>query len=306
MAVAGKADDVEHQARRPSSATIEAFGSLDLLVNNTGINPAYGPLIELDLDAARKIFEVNCHRRPVVGAAGRIAPGWVSTAARSSTSPRSPASSPPPASASTARARRCSPTSPRSSRSSSAPTIRVNAVAPAVVKTRFATALYEGREDEVAAAYPLKRLGVPEDVAGVVAFLLSADAAWVTGQTLVIDGGLTLTGRCLTWIVQGKGVVVTGAGHGIGRAIAIRLAAEGARVVVNDLDAAAADAVADEIGEPPGPGRLRLRGRAWPPSSTRPGGRPRPASTSTSPTPASTSARAWTRPPRPTGPARSR
>ena len=74
------------------------------------------------------------------------------------------------------------------------PRVRVNAVAPAVVKTRFATALYEGREEEVVAAYPLKRLGVPEDVAGAVAFLLSDDAAWLTGQTVVLDGGVTLTG----------------------------------------------------------------------------------------------------------------
>lgn len=74
------------------------------------------------------------------------------------------------------------------------PDIRVNAVAPAVVKTKFATALYDGREDEAAAAYPLKRLGVPEDIGGTVAFLLSDDAAWITGQVLVVDGGVTLTG----------------------------------------------------------------------------------------------------------------
>ena len=74
------------------------------------------------------------------------------------------------------------------------PGIRVNAVAPAVVRTRFAGALYEGREEEVAGGYLLRRLGEPEDVAAAVAYLASDDAAWTTGQTLVIDGGLTLGG----------------------------------------------------------------------------------------------------------------
>jgi len=79
-----------------------------------------------------------------------------------------------------------------------APGIRVNAVAPAIVKTSFARALYEGREAEVSKAYPLRRLGVPDDVGGVVAFLLSEDAGWMTGQTIVIDGGATLgTGETL-------------------------------------------------------------------------------------------------------------
>ena len=70
-----------------------------------------------------------------------------------------------------------------------APTLRVNAVAPAVIKTDFARALYEGREVEVSAQYPLGRLGEVDDVAAPVAFLLSDDAAWITGQTVVIDGG---------------------------------------------------------------------------------------------------------------------
>jgi 3-oxoacyl-[acyl-carrier protein] reductase len=75
------------------------------------------------------------------------------------------------------------------------PKVRVNAVAPAVVKTKFAEALYLGREDDVAAAYPAGRLGVPEDIGEAVAFLLSDKASWITGQTLVIDGGVTLVGR---------------------------------------------------------------------------------------------------------------
>ena len=73
------------------------------------------------------------------------------------------------------------------------PGIRVNAVAPAVVKTRFATALYQGREEQVA-AQTRSRADKPADIASVVAFLLSQDAGWMTGQVLVVDGGVTITG----------------------------------------------------------------------------------------------------------------
>ena len=75
-----------------------------------------------------------------------------------------------------------------------APAVRVNAVAPAVVRTRFGAPLFEGKEREVASDYPMRRLGEPEDVAGAVAFLASDEAAWITGQVLVVDGGLTLRG----------------------------------------------------------------------------------------------------------------
>ena len=74
------------------------------------------------------------------------------------------------------------------------PGVRVNGIAPAVVKTKFARALYEGREEEVAAHYPLKRLGRPEDTAKLAAFLLSDDASWITGETVTIDGGVTVSG----------------------------------------------------------------------------------------------------------------
>jgi NAD(P)-dependent dehydrogenase (short-subunit alcohol dehydrogenase family) len=74
------------------------------------------------------------------------------------------------------------------------PGIRVNAVAPGIVKTQFATALVAAGEEQVSAGYPMKRLGTPEDVAALVAFLVSPAAAWITGETVRVDGGLLATG----------------------------------------------------------------------------------------------------------------
>ncbi len=68
--------------------------------------------------------------------------------------------------------------------------VRVNAVAPAVIRTRFSRALYDGHEKSVEGNYPLGRLGTGEDVAAAVAYLASSDASWVTGRVLTIDGGL--------------------------------------------------------------------------------------------------------------------
>ena len=67
--------------------------------------------------------------------------------------------------------------------------IRVNAVAPGTIRTRVWDG-QEGGADRLAPLYPLGRVGEPEDVAGAVAFLASSDAAWITGHTLPVDGGL--------------------------------------------------------------------------------------------------------------------
>jgi len=192
LGVAGKADDIEHQADTVRQA-IENFGSADLLVNNTGINPAYGPMVELDLGAARKVVEVNCIA--ALSWVQQVHQAWMkehggAVVNVSSVSAVRPA--PGIGFYGASKAMLISITELLAVELG--PGIRVNAVAPAVVKTKFATALYEGREQEVAAAYPLKRLGVPEDIGSVVAFLLSEDAAWMTGQTLVVDGGVTLSG----------------------------------------------------------------------------------------------------------------
>lgn len=190
--VAGRADDLDHQADAVAR-TLEAFGSIDHLVNNTGINPAYGPMIDLDLAAARKIVEVNCIA--ALSWTQQVHRAWMKEHGGTVVNISSVAGTKPaPGIGFYGASKAMLIHITEELAVELGPDIRVNAVAPAVVKTRFATALYEGREDEVAAAYPLKRLGVPEDIASVVAFLLSDDASWVTGQLVVIDGGLTLTG----------------------------------------------------------------------------------------------------------------
>ena len=190
LGVAGKADDPVHQDDTIQQA-IATFGGVDFLVNNTGINPAYGPMVEVDLGAARKIVEVNCI----------AALSWVQKAYRAWMKQHGGSI----VNVSSLGATRVAPEIGFYCASKAmlnaitenlavelGPGIRVNGVAPAVVKTKFATALYKGREDEVAAPYPLKRLGEPADIGSVVAFLLSADADWITGQTVVIDGGVSL------------------------------------------------------------------------------------------------------------------
>ncbi|WIM15941.1 SDR family oxidoreductase [Microbacterium sp. zg-B96] len=183
-AVAGHADDPPHRAA--VFAHIAAtHGRLDHLVNNAGINPAYGPVLDIDADAARKILEVN-----VIGALewtrAAVASG-LSTSVVNIASIAGVAASPGIAFYGISKAALINLTMQLADEL--APALRINAVAPAVVKTRFARALYEGREDAASAAYPLRRLGEPDDIAGPVAFLLSHDAAWITGQTLLIDGG---------------------------------------------------------------------------------------------------------------------
>ena len=190
IGVAGKADDPEH-AEAAVAEVLSVFGRLDMLVNNAAVNPVYGPTLEAPPAAVRKIFEVNVfaaldwirrahaawmreHGGSVVNIASigglRATKGiglyGISKAALIALTAQLGAEL--------------------------APAVRVNAVAPAVVRTKFAAALYEGREEQAIAGYPMGRLGVPGDVAGAVAFLLSDAAAWITGQTLVIDGGLGL------------------------------------------------------------------------------------------------------------------
>ena len=185
--VAGRADDPEHRARVFDVIDSE-FEGLDHFVSNAGVNPSFGPILETEHSAMRKILEINVmaaldwSRDAVTAGIGARNGSIVNIASIAGIS-----AAPGIGFYGVSKAALISLTTQLAFEL--APGIRVNAVAPAVIKTRFAEALYDGREAEAAAIYPLARLGVPEDVSGVVAFLLSADAAWITGQTIVIDGG---------------------------------------------------------------------------------------------------------------------
>lgn len=172
---------------------VDRFGSLDVLVNNTGINPHYGPLMNADLDVVRKILDVN-----VVAALGFVQQAhraWMGEHGGSVVNI-----------ASVAGLRSTGSIAPYGMSKAAlirlteelawelGPAVRVNAVAPAVVKTRFATALYRHGEEKVARSYPMGRLGEPADVAELVVFLVSDAACWITGETIRVDGGLLATG----------------------------------------------------------------------------------------------------------------
>ena len=170
---------------------LERFGSLDILVNNAGTNPAFGPVVDQDHARFAKTMDVNVWA-PIL---------WTQLAWRAwmaehggtvinTASLGGIAVSPNLGVYHTSKAALIHLT--RQLALELAPKVRVNAVAPGVVRTRLAEALWKDNESQVAAVTPLGRIGEPADVGSAVAFLASDRAAWITGETLVIDGGQIL------------------------------------------------------------------------------------------------------------------
>ena len=191
LASAGHGDDVRHITDTVALA-VDAFGRLDVLVTNVGINPFFGPLLQVQGSAASKTFQVN-----VLGALEwvRAAEPALRDAGGAVVSISSVAGIRPAAGIGLYGASKAALAHLTQQLALElAPAIRVNAVLPAVVRTRFAGALFADNEAEVAATYPMGRIGEPDDIASAVAFLASRQASWITGQLLVVDGGLTLRG----------------------------------------------------------------------------------------------------------------
>lgn len=180
--------DIEPDAARAVSEALDRFGSCDILVNNAGTNAAPGNLVDVDLAAIDKTWSVN-QRGPLVmtQAAWR---GWMrdhggvicNTASVGGIRP-----GPFLGAYNISKAALIFMT--KQLALELAPSVRVNAVAPAVVKTRLSEILWKGDEAAAAAMHPLQTLGEPVDVANAVVFLCSDQARWITGVTLSVDGG---------------------------------------------------------------------------------------------------------------------
>lgn len=187
LGVRGSADDETHQADAVAQ-TVATFGSLDVLVNNAGINPYFGPFVDADLPVLRKTLEVNVVAafgwtqqayRAWMGKHGGTVLNVASVAALRTGTPLNLYGM--------SKAAMVHMT--KQLAAELGPGIRVNAIAPAIVKTKFSQLLYEAGEEATAARYPMKRLGNTEDTAKLAAFLLGPDSTWITGEVVAIDGG---------------------------------------------------------------------------------------------------------------------
>jgi NAD(P)-dependent dehydrogenase (short-subunit alcohol dehydrogenase family) len=168
--------------------TVARFGGLDILVNNAGTNPYYGPMIDLDLVRAQKTFEVN-QLSVLVWTAAAVKAGLRGSVINVA-SIGGLGVEPGIGWYNVTKAAVLHIT--RQLSFELAPDVRVNALAPGLVKTKLASALWEGQgEERIAAHIPLRRLGMPDDIATAALFLASEASSWVTGQTFVVDGGTT-------------------------------------------------------------------------------------------------------------------
>jgi NAD(P)-dependent dehydrogenase (short-subunit alcohol dehydrogenase family) len=183
---AGRPDDL----RALVEATMERFGRVDILVNNAGTNPYFGPLIDAELGAWDKTFEVNLRGYFVL--TQLVYRAWMEAhggAVLNIASTGGLRPSPGLGVYDVTKAGVVMLT--RQLARELGGRVRVNCIAPGLFETRFAEALWgnEAILRRVVENNPFGRIGRPEEIAGVAVFLVSDAAGYVNGQVLVVDGG---------------------------------------------------------------------------------------------------------------------
>src|ERR1700716_391051 len=183
---AGRPEELEGLVK----SVMERFAHIDILVNNAATNPSFGPVLGTDLAAWDKTFEVNL--RGVFILTKLVYEAWMETHGGAVVNVSSVGGLRPSLGLGVYNVTKAGVIMlTRQLGSELGSNVRGNAVAPGLIKTRFAEALWgnEAILDRVLAANPMARIGLPDEVAGVVAFLVSDAASYVNGEVIAIDGG---------------------------------------------------------------------------------------------------------------------
>ncbi len=187
----GKQDDVKALVER----VVATFGKVDVLVNNAATNPHFGPLMTADDAAFDKTIEVNV--KGYFYAIREVAKHLIDRNASGSiiniSSVAGLGSAPLQGVYGMTKAAVLSMTHTFAVELASSG-IRINAIAPGLVDTKFAAAIVHNKDlaDRVVAKTPLGRYAAPDEIAGAVLYLASDASSFVTGQTIVVDGGMTI------------------------------------------------------------------------------------------------------------------
>jgi NAD(P)-dependent dehydrogenase (short-subunit alcohol dehydrogenase family) len=190
VTVAGSAGDAD-VIQATVDRCVAELGSLDVLVNNAATNPAFGPMIETEPTKVRKVLEVNLEGALLLAQAAWRA--WMREHGGVILNVASVGGIQPSPFIGIYNASKAALVHMTKQLALElGPDVRVNALAPGLVKTHMARALWETDEAGIAARHPLRRIGQPDDIAGAALYLASDAAAWLTGSVLVIDGGLSL------------------------------------------------------------------------------------------------------------------